>query len=164
MTGAVHVVVLVCLGYLGPIYASYFGLATLGLIENAVRRRESAAQDYEGLAASRFTIPVSVILAAYNEESAISATVRSLLELDYPEFEVIVVNDGSTDGTLDRLRAAIAQFRKLARVEPQVWRHARNLSICFRRKGDADSAAIWLERSNAIQRAFPDAGAAGSRQ
>ena len=124
MTVAVHVVVLVCLGYLGLIYVSYFGLATIGLVENAVRRRESAAQDYEGLAASRFTIPVSVILAAYNEESAISATVRSLLELDYPEFEVIVVNDGSTDGTLDRLRTdfaldPVAVFvRRLLESEP----------------------------------------------
>ena len=124
MTVAVHVVVLVCLGYLGLIYVSYFGLATIGLVENAVRRRESAAQDYDGLAASRFTIPVSVILAAYNEESAISATVRSLLELDYPEFEVIVVNDGSTDGTLDRLRTdfaldPVAVFvRRLLESEP----------------------------------------------
>ncbi len=103
MTDALHVAVLVCLGYLGLIYAAYIVLAAVGLIENGLRRRESAAQDYEGLAASRFTIPVSVILAAYNEELAISATVRSLLELDYPEFEVIVVNDGSTDGTIDRL-------------------------------------------------------------
>ena len=105
MTVAIQVVVLVCLGYLGLVYASYFALSAIGLAENALRRRDSAIQDYDGLAESRFTIPVSVILAAYNEESAISATVRSLLELDYPEFEVIVVNDGSTDGTLDRLRA-----------------------------------------------------------
>jgi poly-beta-1,6-N-acetyl-D-glucosamine synthase len=103
VTSAVHVVVLVCLGYLALIYASYFGLTVTGLVENTVRRRESAAQDYDGLAASRFTIPVSIILAAFNEESAISATVRSLLELDYPEFEVIVVSDGSTDGTIERL-------------------------------------------------------------
>jgi biofilm PGA synthesis N-glycosyltransferase PgaC len=96
---------LVCLGYFALVYAAYVGLAAIGLWENAIRRRESAAEDYEGLAVSRFTIPVSVILAAYNEEAAISATVRSLLDLDYPEFEVIVVNDGSTDATLERLIA-----------------------------------------------------------
>lgn len=118
MTSVIHVIVLVCLGYLGLIYASYFVLAVIGLAENALRRRENAAQDYEALAASRFTIPVSVILAAYNEEAAISATVRSLLELEYPEFEVIVVNDGSTDGTLDRLTAdyGLAPVEAFARV------------------------------------------------
>jgi cellulose synthase/poly-beta-1,6-N-acetylglucosamine synthase-like glycosyltransferase len=43
--------------------------------------------------------PVSVIVPAYNEEVGITAAVRSLLGSDYPEFEVIVVDDGSTDGT-----------------------------------------------------------------
>ena len=62
--------------------------------------------DYATLGASRFTIPVSVIVAAYNEETVIESTVRSILEFDYPEFEVIVVNDGSSDTTLDRLREA----------------------------------------------------------
>lgn len=47
-----------------------------------------------------FEPPVSLIVAAYNEESVITASVRSLLQLDYSEFEVIVVNDGSKDGTL----------------------------------------------------------------
>jgi cellulose synthase/poly-beta-1,6-N-acetylglucosamine synthase-like glycosyltransferase len=42
---------------------------------------------------------VSVIVPAYNEEVGITAAVRSLLGSDYPEFEVIVVDDGSTDGT-----------------------------------------------------------------
>ncbi len=60
--------------------------------------------DYTTLASSRFTIPVSVIVAAYDEEAVIESAVRSLLAFDYPEFEVIVVNDGSTDGTLERLR------------------------------------------------------------
>jgi poly-beta-1,6-N-acetyl-D-glucosamine synthase len=84
---------------------SYLAFAAVGVFENAIRSRETGAEDYETLASSRFTIPVSVVLAAYNEESAISATVRSLLALDYPEHEVIVVNDGSRDATLERLRS-----------------------------------------------------------
>jgi poly-beta-1,6-N-acetyl-D-glucosamine synthase len=60
---------------------------------------------------------VSVIVAAYNEETAIVSTVKSLLDLDYPEHEVIVVNDGSSDGTLDSIREefGIAPFEIFVR-------------------------------------------------
>jgi biofilm PGA synthesis N-glycosyltransferase PgaC len=102
------VVVAACLGYLLLTNAVYVVLAVIGAVENGVRRHESAAEDYATLASSRFTIPVSVIVAAYNEETAIVSTVRSLLALDYPEHEVIVVNDGSSDGTMERLREAFA--------------------------------------------------------
>src|SRR5581483_2074193 len=46
-----------------------------------------------------FSPPVSVIVPAYNEEVGIAAAVRSLAGSDYPALEVIVVDDGSTDGT-----------------------------------------------------------------
>ncbi|MGK5737433.1 bifunctional polysaccharide deacetylase/glycosyltransferase family 2 protein [Micromonospora sp. URMC 103] len=45
--------------------------------------------------------PVSVIVPAYNEAANIAATVRSLAASAYPALEVIVVDDGSTDGTAD---------------------------------------------------------------
>jgi cellulose synthase/poly-beta-1,6-N-acetylglucosamine synthase-like glycosyltransferase len=54
-------------------------------------------------AATALDHPVSVVIPAFNEEEFIVSTVRSLLALDYPTFEVIVVNDGSSDATLELL-------------------------------------------------------------
>jgi cellulose synthase/poly-beta-1,6-N-acetylglucosamine synthase-like glycosyltransferase len=47
---------------------------------------------------------VSIIVPAYNEDVSIVPCTRMLLELDYPLFEVIVVNDGSKDNTLKVLK------------------------------------------------------------
>lgn len=47
----------------------------------------------------RYMGPVSIVVPAYNEAANIAATVRSLVGSDYPELEVIVVDDGSTDNT-----------------------------------------------------------------
>jgi cellulose synthase/poly-beta-1,6-N-acetylglucosamine synthase-like glycosyltransferase len=52
----------------------------------------------------RYLGPVSVIVPAFNEAANIEATVRSLWRSDYPEVEVIVVDDGSTDRTADIVR------------------------------------------------------------
>jgi len=62
--------------------------------------------------------PVSVIVPAFNEGPGIVQSIRSLLSLRYPVFEVVVVNDGSTDSTLAQLieafdlRPSKAVFRR----------------------------------------------------
>ena len=50
-----------------------------------------------------YTKPVSIIVPAFNEEAGIVHSIRSLLSINYPTFEIVIVNDGSTDGTLERL-------------------------------------------------------------
>jgi cellulose synthase/poly-beta-1,6-N-acetylglucosamine synthase-like glycosyltransferase len=53
--------------------------------------------------ATEYTPSISIIVPARNEEHTIVETVISLFRLDYPDFEIVVVNDGSTDSTLDSL-------------------------------------------------------------
>jgi poly-beta-1,6 N-acetyl-D-glucosamine synthase len=52
---------------------------------------------------------VSLILPAYNEGKVIAASIRSLLELDYPAYEILVVDDGSKDDTFLRAREVEGQ-------------------------------------------------------
>lgn len=59
--------------------------------------RKVAETDYTGH-------PVSIIVPAFNEDVSIVHCSHMLLELDYPEYEVIIVNDGSQDSTLNALR------------------------------------------------------------
>ena len=66
--------------------------------QSTVRRPALLWRRYADLAP-----PVALISPAYNEEKSIVQSVRSLLALEYASFEVIVVNDGSKDGTLKAL-------------------------------------------------------------
>lgn len=55
---------------------------------------------YEALMTEGATKPISILVPAYNEEAGIYDSVRSLLNIHYPEFEIIVINDGSKDDTM----------------------------------------------------------------
>lgn len=52
---------------------------------------------------SDYTKPISIIVPAFNEQKTIIDNIKSLLHLEYPSFEVVVVNDGSTDETLSSI-------------------------------------------------------------
>lgn len=90
------------LGYFVALNLSY---VLLNLVSLRVIERDADARAWQLLprAFSPLEPPVSVIVPAFDEEATIAGTVRSLLQLEYPELEIVVVNDGSTDGTLDVL-------------------------------------------------------------
>jgi cellulose synthase/poly-beta-1,6-N-acetylglucosamine synthase-like glycosyltransferase len=52
--------------------------------------------------------PVTIIVPAYNEEATITATIRSILHMSYPVLEIVIVNDGSKDGTLAELKKSLS--------------------------------------------------------
>ncbi len=60
-----------------------------------------------------FTPPVSVVIAAYNEEKVVTKTVASILASDYPDFEIVVVDDGSKDATSEVLLKAYANHPRV---------------------------------------------------
>jgi len=75
-------------------------------MEYQVKKREQApttARDDSALPL------VTLVVPAYNEGPVIEAAITSLLKLDYPQFEVIVVDDGSTDDTYERALAVARQ-------------------------------------------------------
>ena len=95
------VITLVYSGLLGALSLVFTGVAWRSATRAGRSRPHAATED---AFASPLTPGVSVIVPAYNEELGILETIRSLLALRYPRFEVIVINDGSTDATFDRLR------------------------------------------------------------
>ncbi len=103
LSSAFEIVAVATIAYLALYHAYMLGTVILGAREIRRQRRYSAFP-WDRLPADSTLFPgVSVIVPAYNEDLTISRTLRSLLALRYPSLEVIVVNDGSTDGTLSRL-------------------------------------------------------------
>jgi cellulose synthase/poly-beta-1,6-N-acetylglucosamine synthase-like glycosyltransferase len=81
---------------------------TLNIVSFVVLRRHQQRETLGALSTSfsNLEMPVSLLIPAFNEESTVAATVRSLLQLNYSHFEIVVVNDGSTDRTLEVLKAS----------------------------------------------------------
>ena len=71
----------------------------------ALRRDQFAGKHgrIDDLITSDTTPPISIIIPAYNEAAGIAESVRSMAMLHYPTMEIIVVNDGSADETVERM-------------------------------------------------------------
>lgn len=143
--------------YFLAIHSIYLMLA---LLAARALYRNQRYRDMEELpiAYSLLTPPISVLVPAYNEEMTIVATVESLLQLTYAEFEVIVINDGSKDATLSVLveRFGLLPYPEAYRVQiptqeiVNIYRSTRhaNLRVIDKRNGGkADSLNAGINSS-----------------
>lgn len=92
--------------YLIALNTCYLVFLATAFIMLARHRRRWTPREVSGVMQSPATPPISIVLPAFNEERTVVPSVRSLLALNYPAFEVVVVNDGSADGTLAALQEA----------------------------------------------------------
>jgi cellulose synthase/poly-beta-1,6-N-acetylglucosamine synthase-like glycosyltransferase len=124
-------------------------------ISEYVKRR--SLRDYDTIARSELSVPVSIVIPAYNEEGVIVESVRSLLRSHYAAFEVIAVNDGSTDQTLEVLTE---EYRLVEdRRVPRARLTSKPVTACYRSL--RDERLVVIDKQNGGCRA--DAMNAGLR-
>ena len=85
---------------------TYSVLMLLSLGSVWLHNRRLTYQGLDELRESAVTPPVTIFMPAWNEQEVIVDSVRSVLRTDYPSLEVVVIDDGSADATLNRLITA----------------------------------------------------------
>jgi cellulose synthase/poly-beta-1,6-N-acetylglucosamine synthase-like glycosyltransferase len=111
-----------------PVFLIYFllynsyTLSLIALSARQVRRRVAGhfVEDLDLIDEGDLTKPLTMIVPAFNEEVTIVDSVTSLVQCDYPRFEIVVVSDGSTDGTLDQLKRAFRLRRTEVPYRPAI--------------------------------------------
>lgn len=98
--------------YILQLFISYYSI-----LKN---NKKEISNDYENYLYSANLLPISIIVPTHNEQENIVHNIKDLMQLDLPEFELIVVNDGSVDNTHDLI---VKEF-ELSMVE-----HAIKISI-----------------------------------
>lgn len=81
-------------------YTIQFAIAVVSVRNYFKKMRSSGFKKY---IKSQNIIPISLIVPAYNEDTMILSNIKALLQLDYQIYEVVVVNDGSSDQTLEKI-------------------------------------------------------------
>jgi cellulose synthase/poly-beta-1,6-N-acetylglucosamine synthase-like glycosyltransferase len=103
MMTIVYILLSLILVYFVVLHGIYLLLVLLGSIQIRRYGRGITFAEFDRIAKSDLSMPVSIIVPAHNESAIIVNTAENLLHLNYPAHEVIIVDDGSTDHTLQVL-------------------------------------------------------------
>ena len=93
------------------------GLGILRMIFMGTLATIQAKQERARVFDPAYAPPVSVIIAAYNEAKVVNKTIATLLDSDYPNLDILVVDDGSKDGTAGVVSAAYGNDPRVTVIE-----------------------------------------------
>ena len=96
----------------------YALLLVLSIPEIWEQTRLAEDEDFQRLMQSDALPPITILVPAYNEQKTIEASLTAILALHYRNYEVVVVNDGSKDETLEALRHAFDLY-EIPRTYPE---------------------------------------------
>jgi len=99
---------------------AYLTMLVVALKTSAAHLRHLESIRFDWIKSSPMVPPITLLVPAHDEEKSICTAVRNLLDLDYPELEVIVVNDGSADKTLQMMQKEFCLRLVRAVYVPQV--------------------------------------------
>ncbi len=120
---------------------SFYGLLLVLSVPHILRHWELYKDDEVGLYLTSERLPaISILVPAHNMESCIVDTVECLLALEYSRHEVIVVNDGSTDRTLEKLRERYDLYETSPLFEAPL--ETQEVRCHYRSKGHANLRVI----------------------
>jgi cellulose synthase/poly-beta-1,6-N-acetylglucosamine synthase-like glycosyltransferase len=102
--------------YVFVINLIYLFLVSLGVFALRKHHLPFSPADRDAIRRSPLTPSISLIVPSYNEEVSVRDSVGCMLRLDYPNYEVIVVNDGSKDRTMEILIDEFKLFRSARSV------------------------------------------------
>jgi cellulose synthase/poly-beta-1,6-N-acetylglucosamine synthase-like glycosyltransferase len=128
---------------------AYLAMLIIALKTSARHQRRLESHRLSWFKETPMTPPITIIAPAHNEEASIRVAIRNLLELDYPELEVIVVNDGSEDRTLEELRDEFLLRRVRTVYIPAI----KSAPVRSLYRSDKDSRLVVIDKKAAGSKA-----------
>ncbi len=109
-------------------------------------KRRNGFVDYRAILSTELAPGISIIAPAYNEGNNIVENVRSLLSLHYPDYEIIIVNDGSKDDTLEKLIEAYDLYKVHFAINYQI--ETKDVRAVYKSKNKAYSDIVVVDKEN----------------
>ena len=85
------------------IFSSYIIMSVISGLELIKYKKKNSFVDYSSIISSPLAPSVTILAPSYNEGNTIIENIRSLLSLHYGDFDVIIINDGSKDDTMEKI-------------------------------------------------------------
>ena len=121
---------------------SYLAMLIIALQTSAVHQRRLQAFRHDWIRMSPLAPPITILAPAHNEEKSICVAVRNLLDLDYPNLEVIIINDGSADRTLE----VVQQEFRLRPVRAVYVQQVSSATVRQLYRSDADPRLVVVDK------------------